>query len=50
MEEKFDEDSKDHSKTKIIGTYHTIMSKEALVNMMSKHVMKKYPYHYYKVL
>jgi plasmid maintenance system killer protein len=50
MEEKFDENSKDHSKAKIIGTYHTIMSKEALVNMMSKQVMKKYLDHEYKVL
>jgi hypothetical protein len=34
MEKKSDENSKDQRKTKIIGTNQTIISKEALVNLL----------------
>jgi hypothetical protein len=49
MKEKFDEDLKDQQKVEIIGTYQTITSKEALVNLMSQHVMKIFTYHDYTI-
>ncbi len=50
MEEKNDEYLEDQNKTQIIGTDQTIMLEEALVNPLSKQVMKKYPNHDYKIL
>jgi hypothetical protein len=50
MKEKSNENFKNQSKTNIIGTHQTIMSKEAIVNFMNKQVMKKYPDHDYKSL
>ncbi len=49
MEEKNDENSKDQSKTKIIGIDQIVVSKEALVNIMSQQVIKKFPNHDYIV-
>ncbi len=43
MEQKFDEDSEDQNKTKIIGTDQIVVSEEALVNLMSQHVIENSP-------
>jgi len=43
MEQKFDEDSEDQNKTKIIGTDQIVVSEEALVNLMSQHVIENFP-------
>jgi len=49
MEERIDEHLKGQNKTKIIGIDHIVVLEEALINMMNKQIMKKYPNHDYKV-
>jgi hypothetical protein len=49
MEEKYDENLEDYKKIKIIGIDQIVVSKEALLNLMTQQVMKMFIDHDYIV-
>jgi hypothetical protein len=42
MEQRFDEESKVHGKTKTVGTDRKVVSEETPINLISQQVMNKY--------